>query len=301
MNEKSLEKVSCNICRSTKQKNVLAAKDPFTGETFTVVRCESCGLLYTSPRPTSMERPFYYPHTLYTADPSIEEKKKILLEYASQGRILDVGCGRGFFLNSIKHRFEVTGVEIEEESLQYASKKHGIKIKARQISDLDSAENSFDVITFWHTLEHLPDPKEALEKAHALLKNKGLLFVAVPNIASLQACVFQERWYHLDVPRHLYHFSQKTLSRIIEDSGFTIKEASLTLFSHNFEGFWRSCFKTLGLKYEFLEMSKIEKIADPRWYVSKILRYIFYVPSYILTGYERKQGKPGTIVCVASK
>ncbi len=296
-----MEKVHCNICQSTKQKKVLTAKDPLTRETFSLVRCEECGLIYTNPRPTSDERHLYYPDSLYTADPSLEEKRKILLRYVQHGRILDVGCGRGFFLNDIKRKFEVAGVEIDEGSSDHAFREHGIEIMARQITDLDYGYDSFDVVTFWHTLEHLPDPKEALEKAYALLREKGILFVAVPDIDSLQAGIFQTRWYHLDMPRHLYHFSKKTLSRIIEESGFTLQDTSSTLFKHNFEGYWRSCFETLHLKYEFFEMSKIKKAMDPRWYISKFLRYIFYIPAFILTSFERKKGKPGTIVFIAYK
>lgn len=296
-----MEKVLCNICQSEKHKKVLAAKDPLTGEVFTLVRCETCGLVFTNPRPTSKELRFHYPESLYTADPSLGDKKRILLQYIQHGKILDVGCGRGFFLNSIKHEFEVAGVEIDEKSSRYASKKYGIEIKAQQITELSPAENSYDVITFWHTLEHLPDPKSSLEKAFALLKEKGLLFVAVPNIDSLQADIFQRRWYHIDLPRHLFHFSKTSLSRIMEDAGFTLKETSLTLFKHNFEGYWRSWFETLGLKYEFFEKGKIEKITDLRWYISKFLRYMFYIPAYLLTSYERKKGKPGNIVYVAYK
>jgi SAM-dependent methyltransferase len=139
-----LEKVHCNICQSTKQKKVLTAKDSFTGEAFTLIRCEVCGLIYTNPRPTSDERHFYYPDFLYTADPSIEEKRRILLEYLRSGRILDVGSGRGFFLSSIRHKFAVAGVEIDKESSDYAFKKHGIEIIARQITDLDPVEDSFE-------------------------------------------------------------------------------------------------------------------------------------------------------------
>lgn len=298
---KSLEKILCNICHSAKKKKVLTAQDPFTRESFILVRCENCGLIYTNPRPTSDERHLYYPDSLYPADPSIEEKKRILLHCIRQGRILDVGCGRGFFLNSIKHNFEVTGIEIDEESSDYAFNEHGIEIIAREITDLDSIKKPFDVITFWHTLEHLPDPKGALDKAFTSLKERGLLLVAVPNIESLQASIFRRRWYHLELPRHLYHFSKDTLSRIIKDSGFTIMETSLTLFAHNFEGYWRSWFGTLGLKYEFFGMSKIEKVSDPRWYISKFLRYIFYAPAFIMTSIERKKGKPGTVVFIAHK
>lgn len=296
-----MEKIYCNLCQSAKQKKVLTAKDPITREDFFLVRCGKCGLIYTNPRPTSEKRHLYYPGSLYTADPSIGEKRRILLEHIREGKILDVGCGRGFFLSSIKHNFEVAGVEIDNESSDYAYKRYGIEILARQITELNPEEESFDVITFWHTLEHLPDPKGALEKAFALLKEGGLLFVAVPNIESLQASIFQRRWYHLELPRHLYHFSKDTLSRILKDSGFTLKETSLTSFKHNFEGYWRSCFETLGLKYEFLEMRKIEKVSDPRWYISKFLRYIFYTPAFIMTSIERKKGKPGTMVFIACK
>jgi 2-polyprenyl-3-methyl-5-hydroxy-6-metoxy-1,4-benzoquinol methylase len=282
-------------------KHFLTAGDPHTREVFSLVKCQNCGLIYTNPRPSPDERRLYYPDVLYSADSALVEKLTILQKYIEQGIVLDVGCGRGFFLNSIKQSFGVAGIEIDIKSSEFASKNFGIDIIANQITEINSTDKSFDLITFWHTLEHLPDPQKALGKASKILKDKGILIVAVPNIESMQAKIFGRNWYHLEVPRHLYHFSRKTLSRMIKSAGFSIQDTTLTLFSHNFAGYWRSLFHTLHMKYEFFEKRKIQKAADPRWYLSKFLRYIFYIPAYILANFERKKGEPGTKVYVAYK
>jgi 2-polyprenyl-3-methyl-5-hydroxy-6-metoxy-1,4-benzoquinol methylase len=258
-------------------------------------------LVYTDPRPSPEERHRYYSDILYSADSDLVEKGHIMQKVIKKGKVLDIGCGRGFFLNSIKRGFEVAGIEIDRKSSEYACKEFGLEILAGQITDMNPIEDSFDLITFWHSLEHLPDPRKALEKAYKLLKDNGIIIVAVPNIESMQARIFGNKWYHLEVPRHLYHFSQKTLSRMINSAGFSIQNTSETLFSHNFGGFWRGFFQVIHLKYEFLEMKKIEKMMDPRWYLSKFLRYIFYIPAYVLTRLEMLKGKTGTIVQIGFK
>ena len=88
---------------------------------------------------------------------------------------------------------------------------------------------------------------------------------------------------------------------MIKNAGFSLQDTSQTLFSHNFGGYWRGFFLALHLKYEFFEKRKIEKAVDPRWYLSKFLRYIFYIPAYILTRFEKMKGRPGTIVQIAYK
>jgi 2-polyprenyl-3-methyl-5-hydroxy-6-metoxy-1,4-benzoquinol methylase len=266
-----------------------------------LVSCRECGLVYTNPRPVPSERSRYYPHLAYPEDPSLAEKLEILDSHIRKGRALDVGCGRAFFLNSLKKRFEVMGIEIDKESAALAEREFDISVFKGEIADFALNGDPFDLITFWHSLEHMPDPKAALKKAHALLKKRGFLIIAVPNLGSVQARLFRSRWYHLDVPRHLYHFSKETLSRMIEDSGFSLVDTASTLYSHNFAGYWRSFFNVTRVKHELTEKSRMQKAVDPRWYLSKVLGCVFYLPASILPAFERKKGKLGTLVIVATK
>ena len=88
----------------------------------------------------------------------------------------------------------------------------------------------------YHVLEHLHDPREALSKAYQLLKRGGLLVVAVPNFDSLQARIFRQRWYHLDAPRHLYHFTPHTLKMLLHEVGFKVLETRWFSLEHDWAG-----------------------------------------------------------------
>jgi SAM-dependent methyltransferase len=265
------------------------------------VSCRECGLIYTNPRPSAADRTRFYPPRIYPEDPSLPEKLEIIGSYIRKGRALDVGCGRAFLLNALKDRFDVTGIEIDPDSAAFAERELGIPVMQGEITDSDARDGSFDLITFWHSLEHMPDPRAALKKAFALLKPKGFLIIAVPDIGSVQARVFRSYWYHLDVPRHLYHFSRGTLSRSIEDAGFSIVDTGSTLRSHNFAGYWRSFFNAVHAKHEMPGKSRIRKAMDPRWYLSKVLGCVFFLPAAILAAYERMKGKQGIMVIVATR
>jgi len=100
----------------------------------------------------------------------------------------------------------------------------GLDVATGAFEDVGYPDRFLDVITMYHVLEHLHNPREALSKAYQLLKSGGLLVVAVPNLDSLQARIFRQRWYHLDAPRHLYHFTPRTLEMLLHEAGFKIVE-----------------------------------------------------------------------------
>ena len=137
------------------------------------------------------------------------------------GRILDVGCGDGFFLRSVKNiGWEVHGIEMSEEAVHRA-KSMGVEQVTRGTFDDNSyLDHYFDVIRFWSVLEHIHDPVATLAKVNRLLKPGGLLVIQVPNYRSAAARWTGPLWSAWDVPRHLYHFSYKSLNSLLEKSGF---------------------------------------------------------------------------------
>lgn len=135
-------------------------------------------------------------------------------------RVLDVGCGRGVLLREIASRgFEAHGVELSEAAARGADPRAHIRIAPR-LADAGYPDAYFDEVILWHVLEHLRDPGETLRQAHRVLRPGGRLVVAVPNFASAQARWAGPAWFHLDLPRHLHHFSLTALDRLVTQSGF---------------------------------------------------------------------------------
>lgn len=198
------------------------------GRSFRVVRCD-CRAIFTDPLPTQTELAELYREGTYVAGVSglrrlmrrvIVRERLRSLRNVPPGRILDVGCGTGDFLDAMRAKgWTVVGVERAQADAAIA--------RGRGISVLNAVDwarelepKSFDAVTFWHALEHLPDPFGALSSVHRLLKDDGIIVVEVPNAASLTFRLAGRHWYHLDVPRHLQHFTPDVLTSLLASCGF---------------------------------------------------------------------------------
>lgn len=138
-------------------------------------------------------------------------------EVAPPGAILDVGAGEGTLIDALKERGrKVSGLERESDHPEI-----------RNMS-INEVEGQFSGVVFWHSLEHLGNPREAVLEAFRLLIPGGVLVIAVPDNSSFQAAAFGDDWLHLDLPRHLVHFSGKPLTTGLEESGFRIGPVSGT-------------------------------------------------------------------------
>jgi SAM-dependent methyltransferase len=230
-----VESPDCPLCGSTAARALFVARDRLLGRpgAFPVVRCAGCGLVYLRPRPAPAELGTYYPDVYYPidADPSPEARavaEGLLARVTSwvrehrcdRLRLLDVGCGTGLFLHLAQNvGMRVQGIEPGAAAVTYARMRYGLDVRHGTLEDARLPDASFDVITLWHVLEHLPDPIAALRRAAGLLAPGGLLLAGVPNFASIEARVFGRRWYSLDAPRHLYHFTPETLGAALIAAG----------------------------------------------------------------------------------
>ena len=148
---------------------------------------------------------------------------------APGARVLDLGCGRGVNLGPLADRgFEVHGVEISAAAAQGADPRADVRI-ASSLSDAGYEAAFFDEVVVWHVLEHVDDPRGTLEEVARILRPGGRLIVAVPNFSSAQARWTGAAWFHLDPPRHLYHFPLAALEELLKSAGFEI--ASVHHFS----------------------------------------------------------------------
>lgn len=241
----------CLVCGSTDIKKELTCKDYVaSGEVFELHRCNSCSFLFTNPRPTISEIGPYYQSDRYVShagdkkgfsfmykvydivrDYSIKQKLKLIKKYHQTGRLMDLGCGLGYFLNGVNNdgTFSHIGVDISNEAIQYVQKTFGLEVKNEsELNDFDS--HSFDVITQWHVLEHVHLLNERMQQLKRLLKPGGTLFIAVPNSNSWDALHYKEYWDGYDVPRHLYHFNQKSFSLLMQKHGFKVVETRPMIF-----------------------------------------------------------------------
>ncbi|MDP9230447.1 MAG: class I SAM-dependent methyltransferase, partial [Bacteroidota bacterium] len=136
--------------------------------------------------------------------------------------VLDVGCGTGAFVNEMKeHGWQVTGLEPDTDARKIAMEFYKLQLDDA-ILFYKLPSQSFDVITLWHVLEHVHELHTYVEQLKNLLKEKGRLFIAIPNYTSKDAAIYQEYWAAYDVPRHLYHFSPQAMKKLVENHGLKI-------------------------------------------------------------------------------
>ncbi|MCY2686532.1 class I SAM-dependent methyltransferase [Salinimicrobium sp. TH3] len=220
------------------EKPVLKCKDhTVSGEYFELRKAKDLDLLATFPRPDLEQLPSYYKSENYIShtdskrgffDKVYQQVKNLMLknklnwiekEKTPGVKILDIGAGTGDFLRAAKNRnWEVFGVEPNPDARKLASEK-GVELEKTTSSFFD---HSFDVITMWHVLEHVPDLEEQIKELDRLLKPNGLLVIAVPNFKSDDAKKYEENWAAYDVPRHLYHFSPSAIKDIFNSTGFLL-------------------------------------------------------------------------------
>lgn len=236
--EPGIEFVSCNLCGQRDTIRHLHTSD------WTLVRCCHCGLIYTNPRPSTEKLSELYTREYFgrfvsdnpSGFPTDQEEMEACVStqtlrvmqigqcVSGPGRLLDVGCGPGFFMaRAAREGWSVQGIDVSAEAANYGEEYLGLKIRVgtpENVGDLWC--NRFHVITMFHLLEHLPDPVAALCAVGNALRKKGTLVVTVPNIGSSEARYFGADWKGLDLPYHLYHFDPRSLSQILEKAGFEV-------------------------------------------------------------------------------
>jgi SAM-dependent methyltransferase len=153
---------------------------------------------------------------------------RAVTRYKEEGRLLEVGCANGMFLNTVRKSgsWDVYGVDINKYAVQYARDQLGLDVFLGQLEETHFPDDFFDVVVLWDVLEHLPNPKSALLEIHRVLTSDGWLIFRVPNLDSFDARLFGPYWAGLDAPRHFFVFSEATLKRLLEISGFTLRRTS---------------------------------------------------------------------------
>lgn len=231
----------CPVCKCEVISRVIICKDYLvSGDDFEITACTECGFQFTNPRPEDDKLSDYYESEDYVSHSeskkgiinrlfllarkyTLKKKLKIIQKYSTGKKLLDIGCGSGSFLDVCNSAgYEATGLEPNEGAREFALKNYGLEVQPIE-KFFQLEENSIDIITMWHVLEHVPDFSLYFQRFREILVEKGTLFIALPNYESKDAQIYGKYWAAYDVPRHLYHFRQTDIKNIAEQYGFYIE------------------------------------------------------------------------------
>lgn len=225
---------------------------------FNLVSCQGCGLVYIPgkdgvPDNDEIYRGSYYRNlsglAAFVERWFLRRRRREGVGKRPAGRLLDLGCGTGAFLRTMAEAgWECWGVE---PSSSAAASFAGCRVFSGELKNAGFEDNFFDAVTLWQVLEHLPDPRACLLDIRRILKDDGVIVISVPNIESFQAFLGGESWFALELPRHRWQFSARTLTGLLEKNGFEVKK--IRHFSLEYAPFswWQTFFNKLGCEPNF--------------------------------------------------
>lgn len=295
---------NCTVCGGALASHFPDVRDPLTNELFAVYKCKRCGLGLTFPRPHDLSKYYglqYYGNRHgFTLHRSIKRRLGFVASAvgSESGRwLLDVGCGDGSFLLAAKHvGWNVMGTELNPQP----ARDSGLDIKIG--IDQVPLERQFDCVTMWHSLEHMWDVNSTLARISRLLKPEGRLFIAVPDNGGLQAKIFRHRWFHLDVPRHLYHFEADSLAYCLESADYVIVNQWHQEFDYDLLG-WSQSASNCILPHQnvFFDYLTGKRKTQSKWITafSFVLGSVLSILALPFVVAEKLAGRGGTIVIAA--
>ena len=259
----------CPLCGGQQLEHALTCTDHYaSGEQFEVIRCAHCGFLMTQGVPVEAEIGKYYETPDYISHSDTQQglmnrvyhwvrqymlsRKAALVKRTSglsEGSLLDYGTGTGYFANAMLCQgWKVKAIETSPPARAFAKKQFGLNVEAEH-SLKDYPSRFLDVVTLWHVMEHLEHLNEMWETLHRILKDKGVLIVAVPNPESYDARKYKEWWAAYDVPRHLWHFSPSVMQRFGDKHGFVLEKEHPMPFDAFYVSMLTEKYKGNGLSF----------------------------------------------------
>src|ERR1051326_1677660 len=232
----------CPVCANPQTSHALTGTDflfETTSKMFTLDACASCRCLFLNPMPSNSEIAGFYPSNYWWSPTRPGGLKKLELVYRKialrdhiafitksiRGRsgleLLDVGCGSGTLLGLLKRQgFHVRGVDFSAEASAIAKRDNGVDVAVGSLEEVHFPDQSFDVVTLFHVMEHVTNPRQVLNEVSRILRPQGVVILQVPNIESWQFKMFGAKWYGLHIPRHVVDYSKNSMLKLLGDSGF---------------------------------------------------------------------------------
>lgn len=263
-----MEKVPCPLCGADRPLALYQVTDwqYGLGGEFIIVRCAQCRGMYLNPRPDAQELARFYPadYAAYTREPlqegswlgrcirlyGLAKRSHAVSRLVAGGRLLDIGCATGDWLALLRGGglWSVAGVEIDPHAASIARERYGLQVWNGAVDEVDIPPASFDVITLWDVLEHLPDPRTSLLRIATWLRPGGWLVIRTPDAGSLHARLWGQYWAGLDPPRHVVVFDRVSLARLLDQTGFGVSRMGNLSGSHALMALsWRGWLRAKGL------------------------------------------------------
>lgn len=245
----------CPLCGAGTLGPLYLAKDRHYGiqGIYEIVRCGGCSLVFLNPMYSEQELSALYPTDYYAYQDNFSRSRwkelvKALLGFRigtrdpafhAPGRVLDLGCGSGWFLREMREMgWDTYGVEVSAPAAELGQKKAGLNIFAGTLQEAKFPANYFDYVRSNHSFEHISCPGDTLKEIYRVLKPGGLLLIGVPNVASLNAIIFREYWWYLGAPVHPFTYSVKTLSQFLTQHQFQVVHIT---YNSDYSGILGSC------------------------------------------------------------
>jgi len=224
-----LKHSTCLICNSSNIEDLPKYADHF------LTKCQDCSFVFIKKSPSKHELlDFYgnnYDRTNYFSSITIKRYNELLdrfEKYRKTNNLLDVGAGKGFFLEIAKARgWNVYGTELTDQAIQECENK-SLQMKKGCLNEVGFDANQFDVITSFEVIEHINNPKEIVQEMHRILRENGKVYITTPNFNSILRYRLKSKYDVIEYPNHLCYFTKKTLRKLFTDAGFSIKRLQTT-------------------------------------------------------------------------
>lgn len=295
-----MEEITCPLCGANHTHLLFVGCDEWFGlpGEFPVCKCRQCGLIYLNPRPTPETIGGYYPAQYTPYLPAIADEptlwrrwnrryamsKRVQLVQAHvspPGRVLDVGCATGNFLAALREAgWQVQGVETNEGAAAYGRQRLDLDIFTGTLEEAHFPDHTFDLVIFWDVLEHVHQPRQALQEALRITKPGGHLLLSLPNPDSFEANWFGRHWGGWDIPRHLCVFPQSTLPHLFNKTGWQMEDlvcatGRMWLFNLSLDHWANAHLKSPRLRQLLMRVSRslpAQLVALPYFMVAENLK-----------------------------
>jgi len=316
--------MNCPVCLNPATAPAFTGTDLLfetTSRTFTLHACPACRCLFLNPMPGNDEIAGFYPTQYWWTTArrgalkrlesiyrriALRDHVSFIARAAGTGTgvdLLDVGCGGGTLLGLLKQRgFRAMGVDFSPEAAKVAEEENGVRVVVGSLGEAAFPDQSFDIVTLFHVMEHVTNPRDVLAEVLRILRPNGAIVLQVPNIDSWQFRLFGAKWYGLDIPRHVIDYSRDAILKLLVNAGFVIHRVRHFNLRDNAPALVSSLFPSLDPVSRSVRQRKrnVRESAPAAW--SRHLLYLLLVIcAYPLAILESAFGHGATVMIEARK